>query len=258
MASANRKLDIRNLADKANLFQHHLIAIQASIPHPDFEWYPYDSLGSLYTMANLLTGERQFLLDLIGDAPVLDVGCGDGHISFFLESLGCKVIAVDNPKTNFNQMQGVRALKAALNSSVEIIEQDIDYQFRLPDTQCSVTFLLGILYHLKNPFQVLETLWTRSQYCLLSTRVTRFSADKGADLSAHPVAYLVDRSETNDDATNYWIFTNLGLKRLIERSGWQVLDYASVGNSSASDPITAEGDERAFCLAERAGLSITN
>jgi tRNA (mo5U34)-methyltransferase len=252
------KLDIRNLADKAALFQRRISAVQASLAPQGFEWYPYDSLGNFFVLSGLLTGERKFLLDLIGDAPVLDVGCGDGHIAFFLESLGCKVIAVDNPRTNFNQMQGVRALKAALNSTVEICEQDIDYEFRLPDIQFGVAFFLGVLYHLKNPFKALETLVTRSQYCLLSTRVTRFAPDKTADLSGFPVAYLVNETETNNDSTNYWIFTNLGLKRLIERSGWRVLDYASVGNSTASDPITAEGDERAFCLAERAGIPITN
>jgi SAM-dependent methyltransferase len=251
-------LDIRDLADKAAQFQRRVASIQASLPCPGFDWYPYDSLGNFFVLADLLTGERRFLLDLIGDAPVLDVGCGDGHIAFFLESLGCKVIAVDNPRTNFNQMQGVRALKAALNSTVEICEQDIDYDFHLPDIQFGVALFLGVLYHLKNPFNALETLVTRSQYCLLSTRVTRFAPDKRADLSAYPVAYLVNETEMNNDSTNYWIFTNVGLQRLIERSGWRVLDYASVGNSTDSDPITAQGDERAFCLAERIGASLTN
>lgn len=258
IARESGKLGIRQLAGQAALFQHRLDAVRSSLPDPGFEWYPYDSLGSFYTLANLLTGHRQFLLDLIGDQPVLDVGCGDGHISFFLESLGCRVIAVDNPKTNFNGMQGIRALKAALGSRVEISEQDIDYNLTLPDTQCSVTILLGVLYHLKNPFRVLETLSARSRYIILSTRVTKFTPRKEADMSAFPVAYLVDETETNNDATNYWIFTNLGLKRLIERSGWRVVDYLTVGNTSASDPITAEGDERAFCLAERVRSPITN
>src|SRR5262249_58926486 len=36
------------------------------------------------------------------------------------------------------------------------------------------------------------------------------------------------------------------------------VDYGSVGASSDSDPITAEGDERAFCLAERIAAPLTN
>ncbi|HTM48286.1 MAG TPA: methyltransferase domain-containing protein [Bryobacteraceae bacterium] len=251
------RLDIRSLAGMAAAFQKRIGAIQAA-GSPGFDWYPYDSLGNFFVLADLLTGERRFLLDLIGNRPALDVGCGDGHIAFFLESLGCKVIAVDNPRTNYNQMQGVRALKAALNSSIEICEQDIDYDFRLPDLQFSVAIFLGVLYHLKNPFRALETLVTRSQYCLLSTRVTRFAPDRKTDLGALPLAYLVNETETNNDSTNFWIFTNPGLKRLIERSGWRVVDYASVGNSRDSDPITAQGDERAFCLAERAVAALTN
>jgi SAM-dependent methyltransferase len=258
IAAERAKLDIRNLAGQAALFQHRLDAVRASISNPGFDWYPYDSLGSFHTLAGLLTGPRRFLLDLIGDKPVLDVGCGDGHIAFFLESLGCQVIAVDNPQTNFNRMQGVRALRAALHSKIEIVEQDIDYNFSLPDTQCSVALLLGVLYHLKNPFSILETLLARARYCILSTRVTRLASRQGDDLSRLPVAYLVNETETNNDSTNYWIFTSVGLKRLIERSGWRVVDYATFGNTSGSDPISPEGDERAFCFADRISKPITN
>ena len=59
-------------------------------------------------------------------------------------------------------------------------------------------------------------------------------------------------------STNYWIFTEAGLKRLLARSGWRVADYATAGNTSASDPISSAGDERAYCLAERTGGAITN
>jgi len=121
IAAERSRLDIRNLADQAALFQHRMERVRTSISNPGFDWYPYDSLGSFHTLAGLLTGPRKFLLDLIGDKPVLDVGCGDGHIAFFLESLGCQVIAIDNPQTNFNRMQGVRALRAALHSKIEIV-----------------------------------------------------------------------------------------------------------------------------------------
>src|SRR5258708_34725485 len=258
IAAERSRLDIGNLADQAALFQHRLDAVRAGHSNPGFDCYPYDSLVSLHTLAGLLSGPRKFRVELIGDKPVLDVGCGDGHIAFFLESLGCQVIAIDNPQPNFNRMQGVRALRAALHSKIEIVEQDIDYNFSLPDTQCSVALLLGVLYHLKNPFSVLETLLARAQYCILSTRVTRLTSRNGDDLSRFPVAYLVNETETNNDSTNYWIFTSVGLKRLIERSGWRIVDYATFGNTADSDPISREGDERAFCFADRISKPITN
>ena len=37
---------------------------------------------------------------MIGGEPVLDVGCGDGSVSFFLESLGAKVHPVDHAPAN--------------------------------------------------------------------------------------------------------------------------------------------------------------
>ena len=60
------------------------------------------------------------------NSRVLDVGCGDGDISFFLESLGARVDAVDNAPTNYNALYGVRALKEALHSPIRIQATDID------------------------------------------------------------------------------------------------------------------------------------
>ena len=41
--------------------------------------------------------------------PVLDIGCGDGDLSYLLASLGCDVTAIDLPASNFNWMTGVQA-----------------------------------------------------------------------------------------------------------------------------------------------------
>jgi hypothetical protein len=212
-----------------------------------FDWYPYDSLGNVTHFDALLTGERRDLLSLASGDPILDAGCADGELAFFFESLGCQVHAVDHPLSNHNGMAGVQALKEALNSSIEIHSVDLDAQFSLPLPHYSLAFLLGALYHLKNPFYTLEKLSQHASYCLLSTRVARRYPD-GKPIGDQPIAYLVDDLELNSDDTNFWIFSPAGLRRLLKRAHWNVLDQISVGDTKASDPV--KRDERVFCLAQ--------
>ena len=65
-----------------------------------------------------------------------------------------------------------------------------------------------------------------------------------------PVAYLLDADELNADNSNFWIFTETALRRLLQRAHWRVLAWHNAGNLKASDPNTLENDERAFCLIE--------
>src|SRR6266851_2075171 len=190
-------LDIGDLAEQAKLFRQQLERTKSEIALPGPGWYPYDSLAAFLRLHHLLRERQRQLLALVGDLPVLDVGCRDGAISFFLASLGCTVHALDNKETNFNQMEGVKALKAALGSRVEIHEVDLDTQFTLPDVTFGLTIFLGTLYHLKNPFFVLETLARRTRYCVMSTRLARFDDRRDPELQRLAVAYLVDEHELN-------------------------------------------------------------
>jgi SAM-dependent methyltransferase len=246
-------LNIDELARRAAEFQGILDGARKAIPDPGFEWYRYDSLGNFFTLERLLTGERRELLKLTEGLPILDIGCADGDIALFLSSLGCTVHAVDNPGTNCNGMAGVRRSKELLGAgNLEILERDVDDDLRPPLPKYGLALLLGVLYHLENPMRVLERLSMHARYLILSTRVARRSPDKAVDLSALPVAYLLGGSETNDDPTNFWIFTRPGLERLLARSGWRAVDWLSVGNTADSDPVTEAGDERAFVFAENA------
>jgi tRNA (mo5U34)-methyltransferase len=254
-------MDIAELKDKALEFEQRLVAKKHELREPGF-WYPYGTLDNFFALDALLTGEHRFLLNLIGDNPVLDIGAADGSLAFFLESLGYKVQVIDYGPTNFNNLRGLRLLKENLLSSVEIYETDLDAQFYLPETNYNLAFFLGILYHLKNPFYVLEALSKSVRYCLISTKITKFNLppktmsktlgklfrSERVDLSNIPVGYLLDEREANDDATNFWIFSDAGLRRVLKRTGWEILDYITLGNTTDSDPATAQGDERAFCL----------
>lgn len=239
---------IADIRERALAFREELQKTKLRIA-PESEWYPYDSLSNFVHLDTLLRGDAAGLLDDIRGWTIADIGAADGDVAFFLESLGASAVdIIDNPPTNWNGLRGAALLRDALSSRVEIHPVDLDTQFRLPRENYSLIVFLGILYHLKNPFYILETLSKVSQRLLLSTRITRYAHDRATDLSNIPVAYLVDRLETNNDPTNFWIFSDAGLRRIIDRAGWEIDAYLTVGNTVDSNPTTWEGDERAYCL----------
>jgi len=197
----------------------------------------------------LLAGVGLDLLELCRGTygRVADVGAADGDLAFFLEELGFSVDVVDNEYTNFNKLEGARILKKALNSSVTIHSIDLDSRSQLFTQSYDAVFLLGTLYHLKNPFYILERLAHVTRYCLLSTRIARQTAD-GLPLSKYPVAYLLGPDECNNDSTNFWIFSDEGLKQLLHRTGWSILAYTAIGDTNNSTPGDPNHDERAFCV----------
>jgi tRNA (mo5U34)-methyltransferase len=215
----------------------------------DFPWYPYDILANVVHLDGMLTGENRDLEQLAQNLPVADIGAADGDLAFVLEDVGgWQVDIVDTASTNMNGLRGAAALRDGLDSRVTIHDVDLDRQFTLPRERYGLVLLLGILYHLQNPFYVLRELASLSSHCLLSTKVARFAGPLQTSLSDLPVAYLVAPHETNNDPTNYWIFSPLGLERLVQRAGWTVVERLNVGNTTDSDPSSPEKDERMFLL----------
>ena len=85
-----------------------------------------------------------------------------------------------------------------------------------------LALFLGVLYHLKNPYGVLESLAAKARYCLLTTAITRYSTDQQIELGNSPIAFLAGRDGLRGDETNYWIFTEAALRNLIDRTGWKI------------------------------------
>ena len=238
-------------------------------------WYPYGTMWNFHTFNRLLSGKNRNLLRDIHPKRAADIGAADGDLAFFLEQEGWQMTIIDNPPTNWNGLQGARLYRDSTGSQVEITEMDLDSQFQLTD-RYDLVFFLGILYHLKNPFYALEQLSRHTRYALISTRIMRWSQPAGPQagtspqllerikrwsqpaepqagtspqiLEHLPLAYLLGPAECNNDATNYWIFSDAGLRRILDRTGWQIEDYLIDGATEVADPFSAEGDARAFCL----------
>jgi hypothetical protein len=219
---------------------------------PKSFWYPYSTLHNVALLEKLSAAAGLNLLELCRGTrgKVADIGAADGDLAFFLEKQGLAVDAIDNEYTNFNGLEGARTLKEALRSSIAIRSVDLDSQFSLAGQKYDAVFFLGTLYHLKNPFFLLESLARITKHCFVSTRIAKQTAD-GQSLSAYPVAYLLGPQECNNDDTNFWIFSEHGLKRLIDRTGWKLLSYVTIGDTLSSTPADPDHDERAFCLLEK-------
>jgi tRNA (mo5U34)-methyltransferase len=253
-------MDAADLVTVAGAFAQRLSRIKSERDLGDFGWYPYGSMDNFVHLDRMLTGGHRDVLRYAEARPILDIGAADGDTAFFLESLGHDVHVLEYPPTNFNGCRGIYSMRDALDSRIQITELDLDRQFQLPEGRFGLAFLLGLLYHLKNPYYVLESLATRVEHMLLSTRVAQFNVVEGGegavsgvnleriDISSVPAAYLVDPLEANNDATNYWMFTQAGLRRILFRTGWEVLDFVTLGVTEGSDPATMDHDERAFCL----------
>jgi len=239
--------NIRDVASAAVLFQKRLDQIKRANRSPEFDWYPYDSFRVFPVLMSMLQEDRRELLALAGAAPVLDIGCGDGNLSFFFESLGCRVLAIDNLNPNYNRTQGFRSLHTALGSSVEFQVFDLDTGLDLSGRTFGLALCLGVLYHLKNPFALLETLAHHARYCVLSTRIAQVTP-RGTPIADEPIAYLLNPLEANHDDSNYWVFSEAGLRRILDRTGWDLCDYTTTGFQNGSNPSHNDRDQRAFCM----------
>lgn len=235
---------------RSRTWRKTLDEIKRKNPPSEFTWYGYDILGSAEHIDRLLPPEHRDLFSRVYGQPIADIGTADGDLGYLLASIGFEVDLIDWPATNWNGMRGVKRLGELLASNASIHAVDLDSQFTLPRQQYGLVLFLGILYHLKNPYFILEQLAQRTRYCLLSTRVARFSKTPRVELTELPVAYLLKPDECNNDATNFWIFSVGGLTRLVERCGFRILAMRTVGDSLNSNPSDSANDERAFLLLE--------
>jgi len=130
--------------------------------------------------AGILTKLIEPIFDEVAPAlssgPVADIGCADGDLGLLCAYLGGQVDAIDHIESSFNQMRGIDVLREALGLPLDVHDIDLDGRFHLPRSDYRFVFFLGTLYHLKNPYYVLENLASHADWCVLSTRIAQVTA----------------------------------------------------------------------------------
>lgn len=214
--------------------------------------YPYGSFGNLKHLNDLVADQSAEFENLIANKRILDVGCGDGDMAFLCEMLGAReVAAIDWPDTNFNLMQGVRALHDHMHSKIHIVSgnlEDMDMSFL---GIWDMILFLGTLYHLPNPIRVLRKLSVMAAQIFSSTRVFDvLPGDTKFKLSNRQVGYLLTPAESNNDNTNWWILSEPAVKIMFERSGWRVLGSRRIDQLiGTAEPADPKKDGRLFLSA---------
>src|SRR5271166_4461861 len=111
-----------DLVEEAKRFRTILDAARKTARTADLEWYPYNSLSSVHHLTRLLGDGHEAVLEAGKHKGILDLGCGDGDLAFFWESLGYAVTGIDYPASNHNGMRGLQALRRQLGSKIAIRE----------------------------------------------------------------------------------------------------------------------------------------
>jgi tRNA (mo5U34)-methyltransferase len=250
-AAAEEREKMADISSRANFdalqltvpsFRKRLTEIRAE-DGVSFPWYKYDSMNNIHLLARILPAQYDHVF-----APgrrIADIGAGDGDFAFFLANNGHKVDIFDWPLSNMNGLQAAYYLKNRLKSQARIFSLDLDTQFRMFGPY-DVAMFLGILYHLKNPFYALEELSRNAKFMFLTTKVVRAFRQNAPDISEYAAAYLVTADECGHDPSNFWMFTETGLRRILDRSGWNVIECKS-NNVLLSNP--QDIDERSFVFA---------
>ena len=184
-------------------------------------WYHRIYLGNgCYTMPPTFPDQVWALIkpafpaDLQG-ASMLDVGCNAGFFSLLAKLRGAgRVLGIESVDFFFAQAEYIR----------NVWQMDIEYQLmdahdiRLIDETFDLVMFAGILYHLKNPLQVLEDVGRRCRDAIVvetevipedprNVVIARVGGRGQAKLAptTKGIMKFYERNELNDDDSNWWV-----------------------------------------------------
>jgi tRNA (mo5U34)-methyltransferase len=201
---------------------YHRIAVAPGIVTPGL----HDSPAALRSMR---------LPERMDGMRVLDVGARDGFFSFLAEERGARVLAVD--AVALDLLEGFLVASRLRGSSVEYRTMNVYNVSPAKVGTFDAIFLLGVLYHLRDPMLALDRLWEVAKpgatiwveshtidHGLLvpKTGELRSLESVAPALTDLPIAQFYPRDTLGNNVTNWWGPNLAGLKAMVEAAGFRV------------------------------------
>lgn len=200
-------------------------------------WYHTIDLGSgIVTKGVDNTPARLPLLRLPSDLSgqsVLDIGAWDGFFSFEAERRNAKrVVAADHYAWHGQGWgtgkgkAGFELARRVLGSRVEDIDIDVlDLSVERVGT-FDVVFFFGVLYHVPNPFLILERVAAVTGRCLVLETVVDMVG------LSRPAAAFYPGTELNNDPTNWWGPNHAAVCGMLANVGFTRVDVVTPPKSA--------------------------
>lgn len=195
-------------------------------------WHSIDLGNGLVTPGHSHNEEQLDYLqipDSLVGKTVLDIGAWDGYFSFLAEERGATVTATDDVEYSWGMVgmgkAGFDLAKSVRRSGVREYSCSVYNLSSEEIGQFDIVFLFGVLYHLKNPYAVLERV-----YELTKEMAIVETASLGNDID-RPLLTFYRVLPSGD---NYFAPNVVGLVRMLLSVGFArvepTLDYPEVPN----------------------------
>src|SRR5579863_5870934 len=148
----------------------------------------------------VLQVEAQYVFKFpVRGKTVLDIGANDGYFSVEALRRGAtRVVALEKWAWERPGVKGIDLVRQYLAPEIEAVHRDVMDLRATPVGNFDCVFFLGVLYHLKHPLYVLETLSDLTiEHLVVETMVDLMDCDR-------PGMVFYPGSELADDPSNWW------------------------------------------------------
>jgi tRNA (mo5U34)-methyltransferase len=112
---------------------------------------------------------------------VLDVGCWDGHWSFYAERRGARsVLAADDLTQNWSDGRGLHLARELYGSNIEINQHLSVFDLASLGRKFDIILLLGVYYHLLDPYYA----FAQVRHCCHADSLVLIEGNEGLALPA--------------------------------------------------------------------------